>query len=388
MVHLECIPPVHLECTPPRALGVHPGGVKVGRLHGGVPTVNHVKTGMQFLATFPIKIFLSFIFFKKTIDSIFLCGNMKKDRLPNATHLKQKQTKTKTMNTKTKEIDWTKVNVHKKLTYLQNHLACSGIKKTGNVSLGAGKKGYDYIQLQDFTGELLKVADEIGLCFITNFEDTKATLTVVNADKPEDKISISCRNIPIPDFKDEVVTQRNYKGEEVTKNLSDETRFQKQIKLEGASQTYIRRYLMVAILNLAVPDDIEGSTPVTGSWISQSHNTYKQPTHKSDDGWTRTNNLVSYTPPTTASLPKPAAKTIAEEDVPYGDELISEYATAESKKKLMDLFKDLPSSIRKNDPLCRNIKNWMDGFYGKKMTQKECNSFIAALEDMHKGIKI
>lgn len=327
---------------------------------------------------------------------------MKKDRLPNATHLKQKQTKTKTMNTKTKEIDWTKVNVHKKLTYLQNHLACAGIKKTGNVSLGAGKKGYDYIQLQDFTGELLKVADEIGLCFITNFEDEKATLTVVNADKPEEKISISCRNIPIPDFKDELVTQRNYNGEEVTKKLPDETRFQKQIKLEGASQTYIRRYLMVAILNLAVPDDIEESTPVTGSSISQSYNTYKKQPYKSNDGWTRTNNALSHTPPTTASLPKPAAstippattslpkpatKTLPEEDVPYGDELISEYATAESKKKLMDLYTDLPSGIKKNDPICKNIQNWMDGFYGKKMTQKECNSFIAALEDMHKGIK-
>lgn len=276
----------------------------------------------------------------------------------------------------TKEIDWTKKNIYQKLTYLQSRIADAGIKKTGNVSLGYGKGGYGYFQLKDFTSLQLKIADEIGLCFITNFEDTKATLTIVNSDKPDETITVACRNIPIPDL---VYNGTNKEGEEV--KLTDEAKFQKQIKLEGAAQTYLRRYLSVNALNLAETDAIEESTQATGSSISQSYNTYKQPTYQSNNAVT-----VTRTKHEMVITPKPATSRLPEEDVPYGDELISEHATAESKKKLTTLFTSLPGDIRGSVMICKEIQKWMDGEYKRKMTQAECDGFIKTLEGITKGI--
>lgn len=162
-------------------------------------------------------------------------------------------------------IDWKTQNVWKKWAFVEKTFASMNIKKSGFVELGKDKygkpKGYDYFQLQDFLPELIRnVCYEVGVVFYTSFEGedgNTAVTTIVNTDQPEEKIVIKSKMPVIPSFEND--KRYDYKANGYVP-LSAEEKTQKAIKLEGAKQTYYRRYNLVNALNLSETDAIEAES--------------------------------------------------------------------------------------------------------------------------------
>ena len=168
------------------------------------------------------------------------------------------------------KIDWKTQNVWKKWAFVEKTFASMNIKKSGFVSLGRdafGKmKGYDYFQLQDFLPELVRnICFEVGVVFYTSFEGedgNTAVTTIVNTDKPEEKIVIKSKMPVIPSFDGD--KKYDYKSKTYIP-LSAEEKAQKIIKLEGGKQTYFRRYNLVNALNISETDAIEAESNETNS---------------------------------------------------------------------------------------------------------------------------
>ena len=240
-------------------------------------------------------------------------------------------------------INWKTQNVWKKWAFVEKTFASINIKKSGFVELGNDKygkpKGYDYFQLQDFLPELIRnVCYEVGVVFYTSFEGedgNTAVTTIVNIDQPEEKIVIQSRMPVIPSFEND--KRYDYKINAYVP-LSAEEKAHKATKAEGAKQTYFRRYNLVNALNLSETDAIEAESNETNS-ISGDNAC----------GTGKTDNVS---------------------------------ADANTKKKLIELYKLIPEGGKKSWHY-KECKKWFDGEYGgRKMTQDEALFFIRALEPL------
>lgn len=243
------------------------------------------------------------------------------------------------------KIDWKTQNVWQKWAFVEKTFASMNIKKSGFVDLGKDKygkqKGYSHFQLQDFLPELIRdICYKVGVVFYTSFEGedgNTAVTTIVNTDQPEEKIVIKSRMPVAPSFDDD--KRYDYKTNAYVP-LSAEEKAQKLIKLEGGKQTYFRRYNLVNALNLSETDAIEAESNETNS-ISGNN---ACGTEKRDNT----------------------------------------SADANTKKKLIELYKSIPKGSTKSWHY-EECKKWFDGEYGdKKMTQDEALFYIRALEPFKK----
>jgi hypothetical protein len=96
--------------------------------------------------------------------------------------------------------------------------------------------GYNYFELGDFLIPALKVFNEVGLCAVVSFEKEVACMSIVNLDKPEEQI-----NIFSP------MGSAALKGCHEVQNI-------------GAVETYQRRYLWVAALEIVEHDALDATT--------------------------------------------------------------------------------------------------------------------------------
>lgn len=166
------------------------------------------------------------------------------------------------------KIDWKTQNVWQKWAFVEKTFASTNIKKSGFVTLGKDeygkKKGYDYFQLQDFLPELIRnICYEVGVVFYTSFEGEDGNTvitTIVNTDRPEEKIVIKSKMPVTSSFEND--KKYDYKTRAYVP-LSAEEKNQKAIKLEGAKQTYFRRYNLVNALNLSEVDAVEAESNET-----------------------------------------------------------------------------------------------------------------------------
>ena len=79
------------------------------------------------------------------------------------------------------------MNVYKKLQTARLKLQSTSLKKSGKNKFA----GFEYFELADFLPTIQKTFDEVGLCGTVSFGTSLATLTIVDMDKPEDKIEFS-----------------------------------------------------------------------------------------------------------------------------------------------------------------------------------------------------
>ena len=123
------------------------------------------------------------------------------------------------------------MNVYQKLNAARKEFHSMEIKKTGHNKFA----GYNYFELGDFIIPALTIFDKIGLTGIVHFGPEIAQLAVVNIDKPEEVIVFSSP-----------MSEANLKGAHPIQNL-------------GAVQTYLRRYLWVAALEIVEHDAVDSS---------------------------------------------------------------------------------------------------------------------------------
>lgn len=127
------------------------------------------------------------------------------------------------------------LNVYQKLNKARGIFHESEIKKTGKNAFA----GYSYFELSDFVVPALRIFSEVGLTPVIRFGASEAVMDIINSDKPEEKISITSP-----------MSEAALKGCHPVQNL-------------GAVESYIRRYLWTAALELIEHDAIDRSEPVT-----------------------------------------------------------------------------------------------------------------------------
>jgi len=121
------------------------------------------------------------------------------------------------------------MNIYEKLQMCRVALQKAKIKKSGKNTYS----GYDYFELSDFLPTINELFMENRLCSQVSFDNTIATLTITDIDKPEDKITFTS---PMADAQ--------LKGCHPIQNL-------------GAVETYSRRYLYMAAMEITEPDILE-----------------------------------------------------------------------------------------------------------------------------------
>jgi len=123
------------------------------------------------------------------------------------------------------------MNIYKKLNEAREEFHGQSIKKTGKNTFA----GYDYFELSDFILPALAIFKKHGLSGVVSFATDLATLRIVNTEKPEELIEITSP-----------MSEASLKGCHAVQNL-------------GAVQSYLRRYLWVAALEIVEHDAVDAS---------------------------------------------------------------------------------------------------------------------------------
>ena len=126
------------------------------------------------------------------------------------------------------------MNVYQKLNAARAKFHSIELKKSGHNKFA----GYKYFELGDFIIPALEIFKEFGLTGIISFGKETADLRIVNNEKPEEVIVI-----------ESPMSSAALKGCHEVQNL-------------GAVQTYLRRYLWVAALEIVEHDALDSSKPV------------------------------------------------------------------------------------------------------------------------------
>jgi len=128
------------------------------------------------------------------------------------------------------------MNVYKKLQQARVKLQSSSLKKSGRNKFA----GYEYFELADFLPTIQTIFAEVGLCGTVSFGTEIASLTIVDTDATTD----TQPNFVI--FSSPMSTAE-LKGCHAIQNL-------------GAVQTYLRRYLWVAAMEIVEHDSLDATT--------------------------------------------------------------------------------------------------------------------------------
>ena len=124
------------------------------------------------------------------------------------------------------------MNVFQKLNDARERFHQSKLNKSGHNKFA----GYKYFELSDFVVPALQIFKEVGLTSIIRFGKDMAEMCIVNIDKPDEIIVITSP-----------MSTAALKGCHEVQNL-------------GAVQTYIRRYLWVAALEIVEHDALDSTT--------------------------------------------------------------------------------------------------------------------------------
>jgi hypothetical protein len=129
------------------------------------------------------------------------------------------------------------MNVYQKLNNARHKFHSTELKKSGHNKFA----GYKYFELGDFIIPALSIFDEVGLASIISFSKEYADMRIINVEKPEEVITISSP-----------MSTAALKGCHEVQNL-------------GAVQTYLRRYLWVAALEIVEHDALDATTGIKGA---------------------------------------------------------------------------------------------------------------------------
>lgn len=122
------------------------------------------------------------------------------------------------------------MNIYGKLALMRVELQKMEIKKSGRNDFAK----YDYMELGDFLPRINEIMAMHNVASVVCFAPDMATLTLIDADKPEDTIVFTSP-----------MSTANLKGCHDVQNL-------------GAAQTYLRRYLYVNAFEIVEHDALDG----------------------------------------------------------------------------------------------------------------------------------
>ena len=144
------------------------------------------------------------------------------------------------------------MSVYNKLNEARVKFHSLKLEKTGHNKFA----GYKYFELGDFLIPALQVFKDVGLCAFVSFEKDLAVMMIVDVDKPESSIVISSP-----------MGSAALKGCHEVQNI-------------GAVETYQRRYLWTAALEIVEHDALDATT---GKEKPETKKAFAAP-HKPTDG--------------------------------------------------------------------------------------------------------
>ena len=124
------------------------------------------------------------------------------------------------------------MNVYQKLNEARDLFHQAPLKKSGHNKFA----GYSYFELGDFVVPALEIFKQVGLTSVISFKQDEAMMQIINTDKPDEVVTITTP-----------MSEANLKGCHPVQNL-------------GAVQTYIRRYLWVAAMEIVEHDALDSTT--------------------------------------------------------------------------------------------------------------------------------
>lgn len=133
------------------------------------------------------------------------------------------------------------MSIYKKLSDAREHFHELELKKTGHNKFA----GYKYFELGDFLIPALKVLKIYGVVSVISFGKEVASMRLIDIDKPDEFIEITSP-----------MSSAALKGAHEIQNL-------------GAVQTYLRRYLWVAALEIVEHDALDSSPKLTDEGIKK-----------------------------------------------------------------------------------------------------------------------
>jgi hypothetical protein len=126
------------------------------------------------------------------------------------------------------------MNVYQKLNAARDLFHKASLKKSGHNKFA----GYQYFELGDFVVPAITIFKDCGLTSVISFGADIAVMKIINSDNPEEIIEITTP-----------MSEANLKGCHAVQNL-------------GAVQSYLRRYLWVAALEIVEHDALDASEPI------------------------------------------------------------------------------------------------------------------------------
>ena len=129
------------------------------------------------------------------------------------------------------------MSVYKKLQQARLKLQQAPLRKSGKNKFA----GYEYFELADFLPTIQTIFAEVGLCGTVSFGTDLATLTIVDVDHVDSSNTTNYITFTSP------MSTAELKGCHAIQNL-------------GAVQTYLRRYLWVAAMEIVEHDALDAVT--------------------------------------------------------------------------------------------------------------------------------
>ena len=133
------------------------------------------------------------------------------------------------------------MNIYTKLNHARERFHTRQLKKSGHNKFA----NYYYFELGDFLIPALQIFKEHGITAVISFGKEEAQMEIVDNEKPENRIIISSP-----------MSTAALKGCHEVQNL-------------GAVQTYLRRYLWVAALEIVEHDALDSSPKLTEEGIKK-----------------------------------------------------------------------------------------------------------------------
>ena len=125
------------------------------------------------------------------------------------------------------------MNIYEKIQVAKLKILESNLKKSGKNKFA----GYTYYELADLIPTIIQVCNELKLFTKISFNETEATLTIVNAEKTEETLEYTS---PMKDL---------------------ELKGANEIQALGGVETYQRRYLYMAAFDIFENDMFDGVKP-------------------------------------------------------------------------------------------------------------------------------
>ncbi len=121
------------------------------------------------------------------------------------------------------------MSVYEKIQKIKAELLKCNLKKSGKNTFA----GFDYYELPDIMPDIIRLCDKYKICTVINFFENHAELQAVDFEKPEEKIVIQCP-----------VAELQIHGANAIQAL-------------GGVQTYVRRYLFMAMFDITENDQFD-----------------------------------------------------------------------------------------------------------------------------------